>query len=115
MYSVEEHKIRFNQVVLSYQIKKAKNNRILSLAYYRETLQWLKELERPEATKSLADFNLLRRFAILRVEVGGNIVEKLVKPGTNLRFVPHEELFDAIHEAHVEKGHSGRDIMSKYM
>ena len=45
----------------------------------------------------------------------GYIVKKLVKPGTNLRFVPHEELFDAIHEAHVEKGHSGRDIMSKYM
>ena len=33
----------------------------------------------------------------------GNIVEKLVKPGTNLRFVPNEELFDAIHEAHVER------------
>ena len=43
-------------------------------------------------------FSLLRWFAILRAEVGGNIVEKLVKPGANLRFVPHEELFDAIHE-----------------
>ena len=72
-------------------------------------------MERPEVTKSLVHFNLLRQFAILRVEVGGNIVEKLVKPGTHLRCVPHEEIFDFIHEAHVEKGHSGRDIRSKYM
>ena len=72
-------------------------------------------MERPEVTKSLADFDLLRQFATFRIEVGGNIVEKLVKPGTNLRFVPHEELFDAIHEAHVKKVPSGRDIMSKYM
>ena len=47
--------------------------------------------------------------------MNGNIVTKLVKPGTMLRFVPFEELFDNIHEAHLEKGHPGRDIMVKYM
>ena len=26
-----------------------------------------------------------------------------------------EELFDVIHEVHIEKGHSGRDIMQKHM
>ena len=30
-------------------------------------------------------------------------------------FVPMEELFDKIHEAHIEKGHPGRDIMQKYL
>ena len=34
----------------------------------------------------------MRRFALL--ETGGNIVKKLVKPGTNFRFVTMEELFD---------------------
>ena len=58
---------------------------------------------------------LLRRFGLLRVESGNNMVEKLVKPGTNLRFVPFEDLFDIIHDSHIEKGHPGRDIMQKYL
>ena len=58
---------------------------------------------------------MVRRFALLRVESGGNIVEKLVKPGSNLRFVTSEELFNIIHEVHLEKGNSGRDIMQKVM
>ena len=57
----------------------------------------------------------MRRFALMRVEVNGTIVEKLVKPSKNLRFVPTEELFDTVHEAHIEKGHPGRDIMQKVM
>lgn len=32
-----------------------------------------------------------------------------------MRFIPVEELFDTIHEAHVEKGHPGRYIMLKYI
>ena len=39
----------------------------------------------------------------------------MVKPGTSNFFVPIEELFDKIHEAHIEKGHPGRDIMQKYL
>ena len=61
-------------------------------------------MDRPKVVKSLPD--LLRIFAIFRVEVGVNIVKKLIKQGPNLRVVPNEELFDAIHEAHLEKGFS---------
>ena len=43
------------------------------------------------------------------------IMEKLVKPGTNLRFIPNEEMFDVIHTVHIEKGHPGRDIMQSHM
>ena len=42
-------------------------------------------------------------------------MEKLVKPGTNLRFIPKEEMFDVIHTVHIEKGHPGRDIMQRHM
>ena len=61
--------------------------------------------------RTLPDHNLQRRFGLLRVESGNNMVEKLVKPGTNLRFVP----FDIIHDSHIEKGHPGRDIMQKHL
>ena len=32
-------------------------------------------------------------------------MEKLVKPGTDLRIIPKEEMFDVIHTVHIEKGH----------
>ena len=48
----------------------------------------------------------MRRFALLRVQSGNDIIEKLVKPGTSHFFVPIEELFDKIHEAHIECAHS---------
>ena len=41
----------------------------------------------------------------MQVQVDENIVEKLVKPCTQLRFVPFEDLFDVLHEAHIEKSH----------
>ena len=42
-------------------------------------------------------------------------MEKQVKPGTNLRFIPKEEMFDVIPTVHIEKGHPGRDIMQRHM
>ena len=53
----------------------------------------------------------MRWFALLRVESGNNIVEKLVKLGTSNFFIPIEELFDKVHDAHIDRGHPGRDIM----
>ena len=42
--------------------------------------------------------NLMRRFALLRVESGCLIFDKLVQPGTVLKFVAFEEIFDTIHD-----------------
>ena len=53
------------------------------------------------------------RFRVVQVEVGSRVVSKLYKPGTMQRFLHDEELFDELHELHVEKGHGGRDIMKK--
>ena len=115
LYTVEHHKEKFQSKVLEMQATKGKNSRMISRANYHETLVRLKEMEDLTRHKTLADFNLLRRFSVLRVEVNGVVVEKLVKPGSNLRFIPFEDLFDTIHETHVEKGHPGRDIMLKHV
>ena len=109
MDSIEDHKNKFNEKVLEGQAKKGKNSRMLTKEHYLTTVERLKQLENLSEQRNLTDYNLMRRFALLRVESGGNIVEKLVKPGTNSRFVPFEDLFDVIHEVHIEKGHSGRD------
>ena len=60
------------------------------------------------------DFYLMKRFEILQVEKNGTIVEKLVKPGTRLRYVTFKNLFEAIREAHEEcTKHRCRDILNK--
>ena len=115
MDSLDDQKSKFYEKVLEAQAKKGKNSRLLSKQHYLSTVVRLKQLENPSEPRSLTGYNLMRRFALLRVESAGTIVEKLVKPGTNARFVPLEELFDVIHEVHIEKGHSGRDIMQKHM
>ena len=104
---------KFNEKVLNEQSKKGKNSRMLSKFHFESTIERLKQLENVSEQRTLTDYNLMRRFALLRFETGGVITEKLVKPATSLRFIPSEELFGIIHEAHLEKGHAGRDIMQK--
>ena len=115
MYSIDEHKNMFNAKVLEDQANKGKNRRMLTKEHYTETVNRLKMLENISEQRGLSDYNLMRRFALMRVQINDQIVEKLVKPGTQLRFISFEELFDIVHEAHIEKGHSGRDIMQKHM
>ena len=55
----------------------------------------------------------MTRFRVVQCDVGGRLVSKLYKPGTMLKYLADEELFDELHELHVEKGHAGRDIMKK--
>ena len=115
MYSIEEHRAKFNLKVLEEQEKKGKNSRMLSKTHFEETVNRLKLLENYNEKRSLFDINLMRRFSLMRVQVNGTIVEKLVKPLANLRFIPNEELFDTVHETHIEQGHPGREIMQKVM
>ena len=115
MTTTEQHKDMFDQAVLEEHIKKAKNNRSLTKNQYDETVERIKLFENGLENRTTADFNHMRRFSLLRIEVAGIVVEKLVTPGTNLKFVPLEELFDTINQAHIEKGHCGRDIMLKYL
>ena len=56
----------------------------------------------------------MKRLEILHVEKNGTIVEKLVKPGTRLRYVTIENLFEAIILAHEEgTKHGCRDILNE--
>ena len=54
---------------------------------YVATVSRLKQLEKPGIQRTITDNNLMRRFALLRVQSGNDIIEKLVKPGTSNFFV----------------------------
>ena len=49
-----------------------------------------------------SDFYMMKRFEVMQVEKNGDIIEKLVKPGTRLRYATFENLFDIITDLHEE-------------
>ena len=87
----------FNAKVLEDQANNGKKRRMLTKEHYTETVNRLKMLENISEQRGLSDYNLMRRFALMRVQINDQIVEELVKPGTQLRFISFEELFDIVH------------------
>ena len=69
MNTAEEHKLKFNDSVWSEHGKKAKNSRMLTKEQYKTTVMRLTQLENPMETRTLADFNMMRRFSVVRVEL----------------------------------------------
>jgi len=66
--------------------------------------------QNPNAKKTTKDYRLINCYEVLEVRVDNLVVRKLKKRGTDLRFITTGEVFDAIHETHLLKGHGGRDI-----
>ena len=67
MMSIEEHCQKFETKVLEEQEKTGKNSRMLIKEQFDETVKRLKTLEYVAEQRNLSDFNLMRRFALLRV------------------------------------------------
>ena len=112
---IDIHRKMFDEKVLEMEGRKGKNSRVLTSQHYTHTVHRLRQLENQTVQRTLTDSNLMRRFSLLKYEVEGNIAEKLVKPGTNVLYVPIEELFDVIHVVHIKLGHPGRDTMQKHL
>ena len=67
--TIEEHREKFEAKVLEMQEKKGKNSRMLTKDHYDQTVRRLKMLENVGEERQLADYNLMRRFALLSIEV----------------------------------------------
>ena len=67
MMSIEELCQKFETKVLEEQEKKDKNSTMLTKEHFDETVKRLKILENVGEQRNLSDFNLMRRFALLRV------------------------------------------------
>ena len=78
MDSIDQHRQKFNLKVQEFQEQKGKNSCMLTKEHYVATVSRLKQLEKPGEQRTLTDNNLMRRFALLHVESGNNIIEKLV-------------------------------------
>ena len=96
------------------KIKDLRATRMFSDSEYKEFIENVKRIRTPGHRMSPSDFYLVKRFEVMQVEKNGELVEKLVKPGTNLRFATFEKLFDIIKDVHEEGSkHGCRDILNK--
>ena len=101
----------FNSKVEELQSNKASNSRFLTREEQENQIRRLEDLESKLVKPTLSDTNLMKGRSLLVIETNGGLVKKLVRPGTNLRFVPVEEMFDVLRKEHELSNHGGRDIM----
>jgi len=83
------------------QSNKASKSRFLTREEQENQIRRLEDLESKLVKPTLSDTNLMKGRSLLVIETNGGLVKKLVRPGTNLRFVPVEEMFDVLRKEHV--------------
>ena len=71
----------------------------------------LGELEEGDLKKEAKDYRLLKLYDVITTSIQDTVVHQLIKPGSSLEYVTHEDMFDSIHEIHLSAGHGARDIM----
>ena len=76
MVNIEEQKIKFYEKISAERSKKGKNTRMLMREHYNQTVSRMKPLENNMEPRVSSDSNLVRRFALLRVEVNGFVVKQ---------------------------------------
>ena len=108
---VERHRASFNSKIAEMQDAASKNSKFLTRADQDKKVARLLALNNVGEKSTLEDLNLTRSLTVLNIESNGQIVRKLVKRGSNLRYVPVEELFDVLIFEHGLTEHGGRDIM----
>ena len=82
---VERHRASFNENIAKMQEAVSKNSKFLTRADHDRKVARLLALNNVEEKATLSDMNLTRSLAVLNIESNGNLVQKLVKRGTNLR------------------------------
>ena len=92
----------FEEKLAQLYVNKAKNSRLRTQEGQTNKIQRLDDLANRtrRAKPTLSDTNLVKGRSFLTVEINGTLIQKLVRPGTNLRFVPVEEIFSVLKAEH---------------
>ena len=103
------HRASFMEKIAELQERQGKGSKFLNIEGQEMQIQRLVALEGRQAKPTFED--MIKRRAMLNIESHRQALQKLVKVGTNLRYVPVEEMFDVISYEHKLTAHGGRDIM----
>ena len=66
--------------------------RMISIIEYDNYIQNVKDIRTPGHRMVPSEFYLMKWFEVLQVEKNGELIEKLVKPGTRLRYATFENI-----------------------
>ena len=105
--NLEDFRRAFDAAVQNLSLEKGSSTFLLSRKQYDEIVQRITELNNSaDEKKTSKDYRLLKRYEVFAI----NSDKKLRKNGTLNRYLCNDELFDAIHTAHLSTGHGARDI-----
>ena len=104
--SLQEFRREFDDSVKKLVAEKGKSTLLLTRQQYDAIVNRLLEMRNNDVRKSTKDYRMLNKYEVFDV----NAEKKLRKVGTVKRYLCIEELFDAIHTAHLSTGHGARDI-----
>ena len=91
--------------------KKDQSSSHLTGDKYKWIINRLIALSVGDVKKVTKDYRLVKTYELIAIPFGEKMVQRLRKPGTNLLYVSHDDMFDTIREIHLETGHGARDVM----
>ena len=96
--------------------KKNNNHNSFSTKRYQEIITELKIAKVKTSQRSHAEFNLMRRFQLVTIGERDFLIRKDKDDPSKIRYyVADENIYEKIHSIHLEKGHAGRDKLTKHV
>ena len=111
---VENMKESFNAKVKEIIEQKKSNNRYFDEERYQRIIQHVNDLKSGQRKKLPPDYQILKRYDVVRVGNTDKLIYPVAEGNTSIKYyVTYAELFNILHEAHLQIGHGGRNRMIK--
>ena len=107
----EQFRNYFNAKIAELNEEKDSSSSYITKDRFAWIIHRLGELKEGDVKKEAKDYRLLKSYDVITRSIQDTVVHQLIKPGSNLVYVTHEDMFDSIHEIHLSAGHGTRDIM----
>ena len=96
--------------------KKNNNHNSFSTKRYQEIITELKIAKVKTSQRSHAEFNLMRRFQLVTIGERDFLIRKDKDDPSKIRYyVADENIYEKINSIHLQKGHAGRDKLTKHV
>lgn len=108
MSTIESHRDRFNKVIVDAAEKKRGNSNFFTRQKFdllRQNLESILSF----GCQAHEHYHQAKQYELK--EFG--LIKKIVRRGTEKFIIASDEIFDAIHAAHIQSGHGGRNILEK--
>ena len=107
----ENSRQQFDKKLVELFDKKDQSSSHLTGDKYKWIINRLIALSVGDVKKVTKDYRLVKTYELIAISSGDKAVQRLRKPGTNLLYISHDDMYNTIHAIHLETGHGARDVM----